>query len=113
MLDSWDVSLCTDNAKIELNAKTAWTIYELLLHASMSLPDAAAYFMEQWGGEDDVDFVRAMQVTEVAKMCECYAGAIRGILCKQISPKVMHQKEKYRKWEEELKKMRKKEEECE
>lgn len=109
MLDSYDVDLCTYNVKIELNAKTAWTIYELLLRASLYLPDAAAYFMEQWGGGDDVDFVQAMNAMEIAKMCECYAGAVRGILCKEISPKVMNRKETYRKREEELKEINKKE----
>jgi len=94
MIDIFDVAFCTEDRAIKLDVKTAWKIYDLLNSASWYLPDAAAYFMEQWGGEDDIDFVRAMTAKEVAKQCECYAGAIRGIICKEISPLAMQIKER-------------------
>ena len=55
----------------------------------MYLPDAAALMLNQWQGGDDVDFVLMMHAYEDAKMCDCYAGAIRGMLCKAISPHMM------------------------
>ena len=85
--NAYDVDYCVDDTKIELDVRTAWKIYELLLSASMFMPDASAHSLSEWQGGDDIDMVRILHAHNDARLCECYAGAIRGLICKAMSPK--------------------------